>query len=74
MESGDGKLTWSPIKLSRSCVRAASDFEFNGGSSDVELKPPEIASTSFEERCDVSGFELETHDDDAFWIPVAYRT
>ena len=39
---GDGNQFWSPIKLSRTCVRAASESESNGGSSDVELKPPEV--------------------------------
>lgn len=74
VENGVGKLLWSPIKISRTCVKPASDSE----SSDVEpLKPPEIGSITFEIRHGVPGFEIETandDDDDVFWIPVAHRT
>ena len=77
--SDDGKLTWSPVKITRSCVKdAASDHDSESAkdsSSDSEdLKPSQIATMDFESRSGVPGFEIETHDDDAFWVPVAFRT
>lgn len=78
--SDDGKLTWSPVKITRSCVKdAASDQDSESAgesSSDSEdLKPSQIAAVGFESRSGVPGFEIETHDDDdSFWVPVALRT
>ena len=74
VESGD-KLVWSPIKITRNCVKAASNIESSGNSSDDELKPSECASNSFKRRFDIPGFEIETHDNEyVFWIPIALRT
>ena len=74
VESGD-KLFWSPIKITRNYVKAASDTESSSDSSDDELKPSECASISYERRFGVPGFEIETHDNqDAFWVPIALRT
>ena len=71
VESGDGKLSWSPVKLTRTGVKAASDTEANSDlSEDAELNPTRIC---FDKRSGVPGFEIET-DDDAFWVPVAFRT
>ena len=69
--SDDGKLTWSPVKITRSCVKdAASDHDSESAkdsSSDPEdLKPSRIATMDFESQSGVPGFDIETHDDDAF--------
>ena len=56
---------------------AASDHDSESAkdsSLDSEdLKPSQIA-TMDESRSGVPGFEIETRDDDAFWVPVAFRT
>ena len=61
--SDDGKLTWSPVKITRSCVKdAASDHDSESAkdsSSDSEdLKPSQIATMGFENRSGVPGFEI----------------
>ena len=69
--SDDGKLTWSPVKITRSCVKdAASDQD----SESEDLRPSQSATLGFERWPGVPGFEIETRDDDAFWVPVAFRT
>ena len=55
-------------------MKAASDTE---ASSDLsELNTSDVTSTCFNKRSGVAGFEIETNDshDNAFWVPVAYRT
>ena len=77
--SDDGKLTWSSVKITRSCVKdAASDHDSesatNLSSYSEDLKPSQIATMGFEGRSGVPGFEIETCDDDTFWEPVAFHT
>ena len=75
--SDDGKLTWSPVKTTRSYVKdAASDQNSESAkdsSSDSEdLKPSQITTMGFKRQCGVPGFEIETHnDDDAFWVATS---
>ena len=77
VESGDGMLSWSPVKLTRTGVKAASDTEATSDlSEDAELNSSDVTNICFDKRSGVPGFEIETNncDDDAFWVPVAYRT
>ena len=76
VESGDGKLSWSPIKMTSNCVKAVSDTDSSSDSPDEEFIPSECLSVSFERRFGVPGFEIETSADNdiAVWVPVALRT
>ena len=47
VESGGGKLSWSPIRMTSNCVKAASDTD---SSSDEEFMPSKCLSVSFERR------------------------
>ena len=48
VESGDRKLSWSPVKLTRTGVKAASDTEVNSDlCKDAELNPSDVTSSLF---------------------------
>ena len=72
-ESEESGLTWSPIKMSKGSVRAASA----SSDSEDEVKPSMCVSISYESRDGKPGLEIETVDEesnDTFWVPVAHRT
>ena len=49
-----------------------SESAKDSSSDSEDLKPSQIATMGFESRSGVPGFEIETHDDDAFWVSVAF--
>ena len=81
LHGDDGKVTWLPVKITKSCVKdvaTGSDHDSESAkdsSLDSEdLKPSQIVIMGFEGQSGVPGFEIETHsNDDAFWVPCSYR-
>ena len=72
VEAGDRTLSWSPVKLIRTGVKAVSDTE-DSSDSDTDVNHQILMVLR---RClvYVPGFEIETKDDvHALWIPVAHQ-
>ena len=67
VESGE-MSSWTPIKISRSRIRAA-----NSDTSDDDILVNECLSLDYQPVDGEPGFEIETNDD-TFWAPVAHRT
>ena len=67
VESGETS-SWTPIKISRSRVRAA-----DSDTSDDNVSLNDCLLLNYQPVHGVPGFEVETADD-AFWVPIAHRT
>ena len=67
VESGETS-SWTPIKISRSRVRAA-----DSDTSDDNICLDDCLSLSYQSVRGVPGFEIETAGD-TFWAPITHRT
>ena len=65
----DGKLCWSPIKVSKRAVKVGQV----ASSDDRDLDSDDCLSFEYQPRDGVPGFDIETRDD-GFWAPIAHRT
>ena len=65
----DGKLCWSPIKVSKRAMKVGQV----ASSDDSDLDFDDCLSFEYQPRDGVPGFDIETRDD-GFWAPIAHRT
>ena len=76
-ERSDGTLSWSLVKVTKECIKAASDSEYASDSAvtESEIALSNILCTTYECKNGSPGFNLEMVDvDEQFWLPVACRT
>ena len=66
VQSGDGKLSWSPMKVSKSAVKVGIHSS-SGDSVDID----HCTSFDYQVRDGVPGFDVETKSDD-FWVPISH--
>ena len=69
VQRGDGKLSWSPMKVSKSAMKVG--IPNSSGDSDLDID--NCTSFDYRIRDGVPGFDVETKSDD-FWVPISHRT
>ena len=67
-ERSDGTLSWSLVKVTKECIKAASDSAV----TESEIALSNILCTTYECKNGSPGFNLEMVDvDEQFWLPVS---
>ena len=61
--------SWTPIKISRSRIRAA-----NSDTSDEDVCIDEYVCLGYQLVDGIPGFDINTKGGDSFWAPIAHRT
>ena len=61
--------SWTPIKISRSRIRAA-----NSDTSDEDVCIDECVCLGYQLVDGIPGFDISMKGGDSFWSPIAHRT